>query len=925
MATVNLLNAKDSSFVVGDISDLKGNFNLKAPKGNYIVKVFYLGYKPFYQTVSTTGSTSNVVMGKLPLITDEYLLKEAVVVGKAAEIVVKNDTVEYNASSYKTEENAVVEDLLKKLPGVDVDKEGKITVNGKEVKRFLVDGKEFFSQDPQTVSKNLPAEMIEKLQVLDKKSEMAQLTGFNDNEEETVINLTIKPGMKQGTLGNAMAGLGRDLEKDNDTRYEAAALLNYMRNNDRLTLMIGGNNTNNMGAADLGAQQFGGGGRGLWRGSGGLVESQRATLNMNKQFSPKLSLNGDVMFNSSDRNSISDVEETTIAKTQTQLDKTYTKNKNISDNFFTNFRIEWNPDSANTFIFRPAFGYNKSSNDQEEFSDRFNYNTGDTIFRTISNSQSEGSGYNFQLNVDYAHKFSKPGRIFSVSARGRYNDSYSYENSDWLQQNYTDNVYTGNTIRNQRLENDGNSTNLRGFVSYVEPLGRNNFLQATYRISQIITDDINSTYNLSDRHLNPTPNDTATMYGNQSRSTERNSIEQRFSLNFKSIRQKYNYTIGLNIDPTSSNNRTYQPDRDQLITEIIPYPYDGRLPNIKGNSLISEIKQNVINLSPDLNFNYLFDKRTNLRFDYSGSTNQPSANQLRDFVDESNPNNLVKGNPDLKPGYSNEFRLRFNKSIPESQLFYNFNLDGDFSFNDITSVSTLFDNGVRMTTYQNVNGNWNLRFRGMFNTPLKKFKKITIGNFLFSNVGNYKTFTNGVENTRKSVSVTDRLNVNYRSELFDVGVNGSISYSNITYEINRENNQNTYNWGVGGYTTWYLPHKFTLDSDINWTARSGYAEGFNISETMWNASLSKQLFNKKIGTGTLKLKIYDILQNRNSISGSSTTSGFRTTRTNVIPSFFMCTFIYKFSIFPGGSTATEQDVRGSRRSWGGPDDGGRRF
>ena len=250
-ATVRLLNVKDSSMIGGVASARNGDFILKNIKtGSYLLHVSFVGFDPLYQPLRITGKNNPVKLGKLALTDGSIQLGEAVVIGKAPEVVVRNDTMEYNADSYKVAEGSMLEDLLKKMPGVEVSSEGKVTVNGKEIKKVLIDGKEFFSDDPKVASKNLPSKMIEKVQVLDKKSDMAIMTGFDDGEEETVINLTVKPGMKQGWFGNAFAGYG---SKD---RYEGNAMVNRFINNDQFTIMGGLNNTNNMGFSDLASTMF---------------------------------------------------------------------------------------------------------------------------------------------------------------------------------------------------------------------------------------------------------------------------------------------------------------------------------------------------------------------------------------------------------------------------------------------------------------------------------------------------------------------------------------------------------------------------------------------------------------------------------------------------------------------------------------------
>lgn len=914
--SVSLLNARSKAYVSSAVSNVDGDFLLKdVATGNYLLQITYVGYDTLSQRVNLTADKN---LGTLYLTENAKTLSEVVVQGKRPDVVMKGDTMEYDAAAYKVAENAVVEDLLKKLPGVEVDKDGKITVNGKEVKKFMVDNKDFFSDDPQVASKNLPAEMVEKLQVLDRKSDMARITGFDDGEEETIINLTIRPGMKKGTMGNVLLGGGQDRNTPDDFRYQAGGFVNTMQDNNRATLILNTNNNNNMGAADLGANQFGGM-RMRRGGGGGIIESQNASLNINREFSKKLNMNADVRFNSSDNNSRSSVEQTTIDDKQSQLDKTNTQTHYQSKNVSANMNIEWKPDTLNTLTFRPNFRYNKSESQEDETAYRFAYQTTslDSLFHSTNQSWNNGSGYSFGGQLDYAHRFaSKQGRVLSFNLNGNYNDNYSQEKSEWSRQNYENNIRTELKERDQRDENDNLSNSYRLSVSYVEPIGHNNFIQLSYRISQAGTEDINSTYYVEDESI-------AEPVDSLSRSTVRSSTNQRIGLSFKAQRAKYNWTFGFNIDPSNSENKTYQPKYGQFPSQ--PVPSDGgRLHNVMGDSLINTVPQNVINFSPNINFRYNFAQRTTLEFRYEGETNQPSANQLRNYVDQSRPTDWTKGNPNLKPGYRNDMRLQFNKYVPETQLAYRLSADGGFSFNDITSVTEMLEGGVRQTTYKNVNGNWNANFRGMFNTPLRN-KKFSVANFMNASFRETNSFVNESANRMKNLSVTDNAMFNYRSDLFDMGINASIRYNDISYSARPTSNQETYDFGGGYNTTWYLPYKWTLSTDISLTNRRGYAEGYNISETMWNAYAMKQIFNKSIGTGSLKVQIYDILQDRNSVSAAATTNGFRTTETTVIPSYFMCSFIYKFTIFPKSSSAKASDFegggRGGRGGWGGPPPG----
>jgi len=904
-ATVNLLNAKDSSFVAGNMSNAKGVFTLRgASKGNFLINVTYVGYKPVYKPVTLSGANTTTNVGTISLTTDDILLQETVVVGKVPEVVVKGDTIEYDADSFKTPQNAALEELLKKLPGAEVDKDGKITINGKEIKKILVDGKEFFSEDPQVASKNLPAEMVKKVQVLDRRSDMARLTGFDDGDEETVINLTIREGMKKGTMGNAMAGLGHDILKGTDKgnlRYETGAMINNMTDNDRYTLLIRANNTNNMGASDLGGNRFDGM-RGMRRGGGGGINtSENFAFNMNKEISKKLSLNGDISYNSSDRESNNKTEtvydENKKAQNPMQLrERTESRNNDISDNFSVGFRMEWRPDTSTTIIFRPNFSYNKSSSteDRDFSSSNILAPAGrDTLFDGRSHSNNWGEGYQTGATLEFARKLNKQGRVISASVNGNYNTSYSNGNYDYIKNIYEGGFFDRDSAVTQQLLNNNYSTRYGFSVTYVEPIGRSNFIQASYRFNKNYSENINSTYD-------SISNEGWIQNIKQSRSNIRDVLTNRINVGFKSVRAKYNYTIGFNIDPSSSVNSTFVPRS--------AYHYENGFPNIIGDSLAVRVPEeggrwNVTNYSPTLNFNYLFGPRTNLRIDYSGNQSQPTANQLT-IDDTSDPMNSIKGNNKLKPSFTNRFSARFNKFVPETQFFYNIELQGNYTLNDIVQVRTIDATGRRTTTYENIDGNWNAQLRSMFNTPLRN-KKFTISNSGMLSYRNLEGYTNDLRNTTKNFSVSERANVNYRSKLFDIGINGGISYQNINNKLQPRNNKDTYDYSVGGYTTWYLPHNFTFESDISCQFRSGYGEGFNTSQTLWNAALSKRLFNSKAGAGTVKLSIYDILQDRKTLT-LDVGNGFTTNReSTVLSRFFMCSFIYKFQVFPGGNASTK--------------------
>ena len=887
-ATVRLLNVKDSAMVRGVVSTRNGSFTLKnVKKGSYLLHITFIGYDPLYQPLQITGKKNPVNVGKLELSDGAIELGEAVVIGKAPEVTVRNDTVEYNADSYKVTEGSVLEDLLKKMPGVEVDSEGKITVNGKEVKKVMVDGKEFFSDDPKVASKNLPAKMIDKLQVLDKKSDMAQMTGFDDGEEETVINLTVKPGMKQGWFGNAYGGYG---SKD---RYEGNAMVNRFVNNDQITFMGGANNTNNMGFSDLASTMFsgmggGGGRRGGFGAGSGITSSGNAGLNFSKEFKPdKLTLGGNTRYSHSDNDARSKSDRQNILPgDSSSYDNSEAMSRTKSDNFGVDFRLEWKPDTMTQLIFRPSFSLSHSMNDN--FSDATTLdNERDTVNTNKSSNYSESNGYNLNASIDFSRKLNNKGRVFSATLSGGNSDSYSdgMNRSDIVYFNQTDALK--NSIIDQRSRYDNKGFNYRAYVSWVEPIGHNNFIQATYSISQRKQEALKNVYNQdADGIYNVLDSAYSQSYRN-------NFISQRASLSFKSQRAKFNYTIGLNLDPSYSSSE-----------------------NFVGDTTLSKITRKVVNLSPMAQFNYMFDKRTNLRIMYNGRTSQPSMTQLQPVADISDPTNITIGNPDLNPRYTNNVFIRFQQFTPEKQRAFMIMANGSYIINDIVSYTSYNqETGVKTTTYKNVNGNYSGNVRMMLNTPLKN-KKFSINSMTMASFANSNGYINEEKNTNRNLILSERGGIDFRSSYLDLGVNGNIRYNATSNSLQKENNQNTFNYGAGGYTTIYLPLDFKIESDVNWSTNSGYGDGFKQNEVLWNASASKSFL--KNNQGTLRFKIYDILQQRSNISRSVTASYIQDSEYNTLGSYFMVHFIYRFSIFKGGASASDVKTPGRSGRGRGP-------
>ena len=868
-ANIRILSQKDSTYVTGKASDKDGSFSIPVKNGNYIVQISYIGYTDLFKDTAVTSRNSNIKLGTLSIHEDGVLLSDALVTAKAMEIVVRGDTIEYNADSYKVTESAVIEDLLKKMPGVEIDKDGQITVNGKVVKKMLVDGKEFFSDDPKVASKNLPARMVDKLQVLDRRTDMSMMTGFDDGDEETVINLTVRPGMKEGVFGNAFAGYG------SQDRYEGNALVNFMSDGNQLTLLGGLNNTNNAGFSDLASAMFGSmggrGGRGGFGGSSGITKSANGGLNFSKEFSEKLKFGGNIRYGDTDTDRNSSVYTQNLLSSGNTFESETNKSNSYSQNINMDFRLEWEPDTLTKFIFRPnASIYNNKRSEIGKFSTT--NAEGDTINHGDSKYFSEGTGKNIGGTLEASRKLGKPGRVISASISGGMNDS---ENNGT---NLSNTFYRTrpDDIIDQRVKNSSSSNNMRLYASYVEPLGKNNFLQLAYnyRFNRSESDKDTRTKDLNGQY-----NQLDTAY---SKRLENDFYNQNLELNFRSSREKYNYMLGVSMQPSKSTSKTF-----------------------RAESLIGNVSQNVINFAPMAQYNYLWSRQTNLRINYNGRTDQPSVNQLSSVVDVSDPLNISYGNPDLKPTFNHDLRIRYRNFDPVKNRSYMFMTNAGFTVNDIvTSRMTDRETGKKESTYQNVNGNWNANARFMTNQPLGSIK-FTLFSMSFASYNNSNGFSNGEKNTSKRLNLGETLGVNYRSDMFDVSARGNVSYNKVDNTLAGQQNQEYFNYGGNAQTTIYLPKDFIVESDINYSTNSGYADGFEQKELLWNASISKQIFKQK--NGTLRFKIYDILKQKSDISRSVTSNYIRDTTTNTLTSYFMFHFVYRFNIFKGGSSSSGGD------------------
>ncbi len=890
-ATVRLLGQKDSSFISGVATDVNGKFRLSNIKsGKYILQASYVGYTTTCKNITMGNSTAR--LGDIILEESSIMLKETTVVGVKTPIKVMEDTVEYNADTYKTQPNAVVEDLLKRLPGVEVDSEGKITANGKEVTKILIDGKEFFSDDPKVASKNLPVNMVDKLQVVDRKSDLARLTGVDDGEDETVINLTVKKGMKNGWFGTIDAGYG------SDDRYKGIFNINRFWNDNQITFLGNFNNINEMGFADGGSnfRRFG--------GSNGINTSQAFGLNFNVGNKEIFRVGGDIMYSHSERDNRQRSERQYLFTDSTSFMDSEKGSRDKGHNIRAGFRLQWNPDSMNTFEFRPQFRIN--TNDSWSLESSLT-RAGDPLRTEVTQSyntnKSDGTSYNISGNLIYNHKFrNHPGRSFSVQARYQFNDTKEDEYTLSLNKFYLldeDDNYL------QYADNHTWSNMLQGRLTWTEPLGNpknGNFLTFAYRAQYRWNNADKYTFSVPDTIVNSTSqiflqdpngfefpilNDLA-LDSTLSNSFRNELFTQDIRLGYKKVSKAYNAEVGLSLVPTMQ--KSYN-----LIDE---------------NKNIPE--RWVWNFAPFLRYRLKMSKSRSLNINYMGRSSQPTMAQLQPVADISDPLNIIKGNPNLDPTFTHNVNVRFQDFDMESQRSIMLMAFMRYSQNSIISKTT-FDpeTGGRTTEYTNVNGVWNARLMNMISMPLRN-KSFSFSNHLFGFYSSTVGFNNNERNRSGSFMVGESFAFAWRPDFLEFELRPFYNLQLVRNSVQKSANRDVHTYGGAFNATYNAPFGLSLNSELSFSGTEGYSQSFNSDQWMWNASIGYSFL--KGNAATVSLKVYDLLQQKENIRRNVTANYIDDTEYNSLTRYFMINFTYKFNTFGEGG----QPKNRNERRWGAP-------
>lgn len=926
LATVQMLKP-DSTYVSGVLSDEKGNFSIEASAtGSYILKFTSVGYTPLTKTVKVDGK-KDIALGKITFNADAIMLKGATVVGQAARVTVQEDTFVYNASAYRTPEGSVVEELVKRLPGAQVSDDGTITINGKEVKKVLVDGKEFMTGDTQTALKNLPTSIIDKIKSYDEKSDLAKVTGIDDGEEQTVLDFGIKKGMNKGVFGNVDASVGTQ------DRYAERLMGALFKDKTRVMLMGNLNNVN-----DRGFPGGGGGGR-FGRGAQGLNTSKMAGANFNLEPSSKLKLDGSVRWNHSNGDKRTEQSVENFVSTAGSFSNSLNQNYTRSDNWNARMRLEWTPDTMTNIMFRPSFSYSKSdgltSGTSASYNDDpYSYVSDPLSQESISIMDEKGLMVNHRENSSITYsdnlsigamlqlnrKLNSKGRNATLRTDISYGegDSKSLSTSNVHLYQVEDAFGNDSTYQTNRFNTTPTKTlNYSVQFTYSEPVFKAMFLQLSYKF--------NYKYNKSDRSTFDFSNVDGNMFAgvdnvyrgwdnylsrldhpldnyldeSLSRYSEYKNYIHEIQLMLRVIREKYRLNVGVMVQP----QKTHFIQRYQGIN--------------------TDTVRNVVNVTPTLDFRYRFSKLSNLRINYRGTTSQPSMTDLLDIRDDSDPLNITMGNPGLKPSFTNTLRLFFNNYTQEHQRATMVHLNYSNTRNSISNMVTYDEEtGGRTTRPENINGNWNISGALMFNTALDSVGYWTVSTFTNVRYNNYvgylalDQYSGSRKNTTKTTTIGEQLTASFRNSWLEVSLDGSVDYTHTRNLLQSQNNLDTWQFAYGGYFSLYLPWGMSLSTDLHQNSRRGYNDSsMNTNELIWNMQLSQSFL--KGNALTVSLQLYDILNEQSNFSRTINAMQRSDTRYNSINSYAMLHAVYRVNIFGGGRNGDPGPERRGRDG-GGP-------
>lgn len=890
-ATISLLLQKDSSLQSFAMSDEQGRFQFdKLSHDRYRLMITHVNYHNKNQHFSISDSVTQKDFGKIFLSDLSQTLQQVVVTAEAPPITMLGDTIQYNAGSFKVAPNSNVEQLLKKLPGVKVDKDGSITAQGEKVKKVLVDGKEFFGNDPKMATRNLPADAVDKVQVYDKLSEQAQLTGFDDGSSQKTVNLKLKKDKNKGMFGKLSAGGGT-----ND-RFEGKLNLNSFQGNRRFSVIGNTNNTNNDAFSfnDImsmtGARNISAGG-GLTMvtldasvaegsGNGGNIRTiWGGGVNYNDMIG-KADVSGNYTYNHYNPKTVSETNRQNFLGDSSWLYKQSAVSDNINNGHRLNLVADIPLDSFHSIRIAPSINTQDTRNNiSRDYQTMLN--DGSLVNEGANRSSDHTKGYTFQNDLLFRKKFRRQGRTFSVNLSTNLNAS----DGTGILQSITSfykpaGNLTGRDSINQRNEQ---SSSLRSYdvkAVYTEPIFRRSLLEFSAGNSYQKSGSEKTTWDIDKISKQEQLNEDYSSHYSSSYGTT------NAGMRFRSKGKKYEYSLG----------GTWQ--RAYLSGAITAGVKD------------SVLNKTFYNLLPNATFKYTFRQMHVFNLMYRSSTNQPSASQLQPVPDNSDPLNIRIGNPDLKQEFNHMLIMFLNMINPYEGRSLFLNMTTQLTNNKIVDGDTLTDSGTRITKPVNANGVYDLTGSINAGLPLKFLKgKLNFGTAL--NYNSSKQLLNNKENQVRRFTAGPNIRLDLAlTDKLDLTIGGTVGYNNVHYALSPELNNKYFSQTYESELSWSLPKDFFFSTDFSYVINNRLAEGYNLRVPLWNASVSKQLLKNK--RGEIKISAYDLLDRNVDVSRNATRNYVEDVRSTVLKRYFLLTFTYNLSKM-GGPAAGGLQVRSISR------------
>lgn len=930
-ATVQIMDKDTAKMVLGTVTNNIGGYTVKnVNPGTYVVKISYIGYHNFFRKIEIPEGKTTFNVGTTMLVPSSVMLQTAVVTAALQQVEVKEDTILFNADAFKTPEGSVLEELIKKIPGATVDSDGKITINGKTVTKILVKGKEFFNNDTQMAMKNLPVEIINKVKVYDKKSDLTRITGIDDGQEETVIDLDVKKGMDRGWFGNIDLGLG--------THDRWSGRFNIQRFADGQQASI----LSNM-------------------NSDGTRRNGQVGANLAYDFGDNLEVGGNIRYNGSRNKSWnkSNSQNFTYLDFPT-FSNNYSNSKSHNNSVSGDFKIEWKLDSLTTILFRPNFSFgnndswNTGNNASFQKNDPYEYTFGDahtiidnpldmTQFDALPDSiktnlsrsggDSDGNSKSVRGNLLLNHRMMKRGRNMSVRLDANWSDddntNFNLNDVRYFQEDPRTHTKSPDQFLYRYRTSPNDSKGITAGFTYSEPLLEGLTLQLNYQFSHSRRTSDSRTYNMS---YNDIEQNSADPYRNNRMFNQLrwqvqglDSLRQflldnvgMLPLNFDEMRDSLesvrlsNYSDDINNSHNMELSLRYNTEFINATLGVQYQPQHQKIDYAKmGHDTIAS--RNYARLTPTVNFRYRFTRQHSIRIQYRGNVSQPSFTNLIDWTDDSNPMRISHGNPDLKPSFSHNVSLQYQNYVTARMQSYNANVSFQTTSDNISNRTQYIpETGKQETWPENINGNWNINGSVGFSTPLFVERLMLNTN---TNVGyrnnvsflyqNFETYKNTVKNT----SVGERLSFTYRETYWDVSLSGNLNYSNSKSMLMPANNQNTFNFNYGLSSTGQFDNGFGFSTDINMSSRRGYTRSdANTDELIWNAQISYRFLQGR--KASIRLMANDILQQRSNISRNISATNISESENQTIYSYLMVHFMYRFNIF--GTREGRRELREQR-------------